>query len=147
MEQRKRRRTTQQVKDDIMIAVGDVLAKYGVNKLGVEAVANEAGMDKAMLYRHYKDFNDILKHYVEHEDFWINLLSVSEHTEVTKDNVVDVINNLIQKQFDVLLTNNKFQQLLIWELSEPNELMQNTAQKREDLAAKNISRNRKLFPL
>lgn len=146
MQERKKRRTTQQVKDDIMQAVGNVLAKQGVNKLGVESVASEAGMDKAMLYRHYKDFNDILKTYVEKEDFWINFLSNKEYIEVSEHNIVDFICGMFIKQFTELLENDKLQQLLIWELVDTNGLMKDIDQKREDKALVILDEIKVFFP-
>lgn len=133
MVKRNKRRTTQQVKDDIIKAVGNVLAKHGVSKLGVEIVADEAGMDKAMLYRHYKDFNDILRAYLEQEDFWINFLD-KKLDQLNKDNLAPYVSEILENQLNELLSNNKLQELLIWELVDKSQLMKDIAQKREDMA-------------
>ena len=133
MVKRNRRRTTQQVKDDIITAVGNVLAKQGVGKLGVETVAAEAGMDKAMLYRHYKDFNDILRTYVEQEDFWINFLNTDPYL-LDENNLAPYVSKMLENQFNELLSNNKLQEFIIWELVDKSQLMKDIAQKREDMA-------------
>ncbi|MBN2772124.1 MAG: TetR/AcrR family transcriptional regulator [Spirochaetes bacterium] len=142
---RKKRRTTEEVKSDIMQAVGRVLESQGVGKLGVETVAAEAGMDKAMLYRHYKDFNDILKCYVESEDFWINFLG-NEYGTFDENNLVSFVSEMIEKQFKELLANKKLQELIVWELVDKSQLMKNVAQKREDLAIDILNGIKALFP-
>lgn len=146
MVERKKRRTTQQVKDDIIKAVGNVISKQGFSKLGVVSVAEEAGMDKAMLYRHYKDFDDILNHYVEQEDFWIKYLAVPEHVHATQDNIVDLLSNIFTSQFKVLIENSKFQELLKWELLDSSELMRENAQTREVMAAQLVDEIQTHFP-
>ena len=133
MVERKRRRTTQQVKDDIMQAVGSVLSKHGLTKLGVDEIAAEAGMDKATLYRHYKDFFDLLKKYIEQEDIWINFFN-NEIYSVDENNLASYMSNMFEEQFNKLLNNTKQQELMIWELAEKSILMKDISQKREDMA-------------
>jgi len=145
MEARKKRRTTQQVKDDIMKAVGNVLEKQGAGKLGVENVAAEAGMDKAMLYRHYKDFNDILKSYIENEDFWINFLK-NDFGTLNEKNLVAFVSGMLGQQFNELLNNKKLQELIAWELVGESQLMKNVAQNREDMAMDIINGIKSVFP-
>jgi len=146
MEERKKRRTTQQVKDDIITAVGNVLSNQGYNKLGVKAVAAEAGMDKAMLYRHFKDFNDILTQYTKQEDFWIKYLAVPEQLHATQDNIVELLTNVFTSQFKALTENTKFQELLKWELLNSNEIMRENAKTREDMASHLLDEIQRYFP-
>ncbi len=145
MEEKKRRRTTQQVKDDIINAVGNVIEKQGISKLGVESVAAEAGMDKAMLYRHYKDFNDILKNYIEQEDFWVNILNKQTGVLAT-DDLIHHISQLIESQFAEILKNVKLQELIKWELVDKNHLMKDISQKRENLAKDLLAMVESSFP-
>lgn len=144
-EHRKKRRTTQQVKDDIMQAVGNVLSKYGVSKLAVESVASEAGMDKAMLYRHFKDFNDILIKYVEQEDFWLNFLN--EEPEI-KDNtdLIPYLSQIFEKQLNELLDNRQLQGLITWELVDKSQMIMDIANRREEMASAILEGVQKKFP-
>jgi hypothetical protein len=145
MQNRKKRRTTQQVKDDILQAVGDVLAKYGASKLGVEAVAAAAGMDKAMLYRHYKDFNDLLKNYIDQEDFWLKFLDEDFHIE-GKSNLAHSVSKMFEGLLMELLKNKKFQELIIWEFADKSQLMKDVAQRREEMAHDILTDVQKYFP-
>jgi AcrR family transcriptional regulator len=145
MQTRKRRRTTQEVKDDILNAVGSVLTNQGLSKLGVETVAADANMDKAMLYRHFKNFNDILQTYIDQEDYWIKLL---EHTfiEVNNDNLASTTFDLIKEQFEAIFNSSKMQQLLVWELLDKNNVTNYAANKREEVAANILNEVSSIFP-
>ena len=45
----------------IIDAVGTILAKHGLEKLGINAVAREAGVDKVLIYRYFGGFEQLLK--------------------------------------------------------------------------------------
>ncbi len=66
---RKRRETTQK----LTAAVGRVLRIKGVRGLGVNAVAAEAGVDKALIYRYFGGFTELMAAYSETADFWPSL--------------------------------------------------------------------------
>jgi AcrR family transcriptional regulator len=55
-EGKRRRRNTIAVKLDLIDAVGTVLKKHGFSKLGINVVAEEAGVDKNVIYRNFGDF-------------------------------------------------------------------------------------------
>ncbi len=140
---RNKRRTTEEVKSDILDAVGKVLVKHGYNQLGVEIVAKEAGMDKAMLYRHFENFEGILKAYVEQEDFWLNFLV--KHGKSTIKNHVTFFQNMFEAQFKELLKNKELQQLLIWELADKRSMMKDVAKRREHMAGDILQQSKKLL--
>jgi AcrR family transcriptional regulator len=129
---KKKRRTRQEVKDDILAAVGNTLKKHGYAKLGVAVVAEEAGMDKAMLYRHYDNFEDILRAFIAKEDFWLKSLEGNNNTSC--ENHIEFLQNIFIAQFQELMKNEKLQQLLLWELSDKYSIMKDVAMKREQLA-------------
>ena len=63
---RSRPKTEQKFKD----AVVSILASEGFAPLGISAVATEAGADKVLIYRYFKDFEGLL-HAVADERRWI----------------------------------------------------------------------------
>lgn len=51
-------------------AIGEVLADKGFAKLGVNAVARQAGVDKVLIYRYFDDLNGLMQAYAKSSDFW-----------------------------------------------------------------------------
>ena len=51
-------------------AVGKLIRKHGAEKVGVNAVAAEAGVDKVLIYRYFGGLDGLLQAYGESADFW-----------------------------------------------------------------------------
>ncbi|MEM1350070.1 MAG: TetR/AcrR family transcriptional regulator [Myxococcota bacterium] len=51
-------------------AVGRVIARDGMDGLGVNAVAKEAGVDKVLIYRYFDGLPGVLRAFGESADFW-----------------------------------------------------------------------------
>jgi len=51
-------------------SVAEVLAEKGFGKLGVNAVARQAGVDKVLIYRYFGDINGLMEAYAKSSDFW-----------------------------------------------------------------------------
>ena len=51
-------------------AVGTLLAREGFRALGVNAVAREAGVDKALIYRYFGGLKGLIAAFGGHESFW-----------------------------------------------------------------------------
>lgn len=54
----------------IVAAVGQVLAKSGFSQCGVNTIAREAGVDKALIYRYFGGLPQLLEAYGRSQDFW-----------------------------------------------------------------------------
>jgi AcrR family transcriptional regulator len=71
---RKRRglalRDAEQTKQRLLDAAGGLLARHGFTALGVNAVAEEAGVDKVLIYRYFGGFAGLLEAYAEAAAFW-----------------------------------------------------------------------------
>lgn len=59
--------------ESLVAAVGAVLRRDGVNGLGVNAVAGEAGVDKKLIYRYFGGLPGLLRAFGESADFWPGL--------------------------------------------------------------------------
>lgn len=66
----RRRVATEQT---LKAAVGKIMRRHGVEKLGVNAIAAEAGVDKVLIYRYFGDVEGLLRAYGESADFWPSL--------------------------------------------------------------------------
>ncbi len=130
--EKRRRRNTIAVKMELIDAVGSVLKKHGFAKLGINLVAEEAKVDKNVIYRNFEDFNKLLEAYVEKQDFWF--MALKEHgSEAIKDKRA-FMKYMLADQVKVIYSNKELQQLLLWELGDQDDFTTNVAIKREILA-------------
>jgi AcrR family transcriptional regulator len=67
--QRRRLQTEQRLID----AVGVVLSEQGFLQLGVNAVAEQADVSKALIYRYFGDFESLVRVYAQSGQFWPSL--------------------------------------------------------------------------
>lgn len=54
----------------ILAAVGQVLAREGFGKLGINAIAREAGVDKVLIYRYFGGLSELLATWGASGRFW-----------------------------------------------------------------------------
>ena len=64
------KRNKEETKDRIIDAAGRLLAEGGFRKLGVNAVAREAGVDKVLIYRYFGGMPELLRAFGVSGDFW-----------------------------------------------------------------------------
>ncbi|MGE4422636.1 MAG: TetR/AcrR family transcriptional regulator [Pseudodesulfovibrio sp.] len=57
-------------KQKLVRAVGKVLAEVGFQRLGVNMIAREAGVDKKLIYRYYHGLQGLVAEYGRTVDFW-----------------------------------------------------------------------------
>lgn len=115
-------------------AVGKALVKYGHMHIGVNNVAEEAGVEATSIYRQFKDFDDLLRTYAEKRDFWLNSLKEYGDTEILDRR--GFVKHILSGEFSQLFKNKELQQLLIWELGDMDDIVAPIAIKREVMADK-----------
>ncbi len=117
-------------KQKFIKAVGTILRKEGFQKLGVNRVAEVAGVDKSSLYYHFGNFDNLLEQYVLANDYWLGV-----YKETPKDDVdlVESGKNMILQQFDAVMKNEEMQAILLWELSENKGIPKYIAGLREEM--------------
>lgn len=54
----------------ILDAVGRLILRDGLSGVGINAVAREAGIDKVLIYRYFRDLDGLYRAYAEAGDFW-----------------------------------------------------------------------------
>ncbi len=78
-----RPRDREATRDRILQAVGEVLARDGFGKLGVNAIAKQAGVDKVLIYRYFGGLPELLQAWGGSGQFWphvTDLLGDDPHT-------------------------------------------------------------------
>jgi len=61
---------SQETRDRLVAAVGQLLAREGFQRIGVNAVAREAGVDKVLIYRYFDGITDLVAAFCRTEGFW-----------------------------------------------------------------------------
>ena len=114
-------------------ATGRVLARQGFAKVGVNAIAREAGVDKVLIYRYFEGLPGLMRRYASQGDFWPSTEElVGEESEAfdaktPADKVATVMEHLAEGIRRRPLT----LEILAWEMLERNELTAHLEEVRE----------------
>jgi AcrR family transcriptional regulator len=66
----KNQKNREKTEAKLVQAIAEVLAEKGFTKLGINAVARQAGVDKVLIYRYFDDLNGLMEAYAKSSDFW-----------------------------------------------------------------------------
>lgn len=119
----------------LVAAVGKVIQKNGYTGLNAKSIAVAAGVDRKLVPDYFGNVNNLIEEYIEKKDFW---------KSATKGNISSLLKSpekighqeiaqLLQSQFNVLMRNKALQKIIHWELSEPNEILRNISDRREEI--------------
>ncbi len=129
-------RNKNQTKQKIITAVGGLLARDGFAKLGVNALAREAGVDKVLIYRYFDGLPGVLRSYAESTDFWPTPAEV-----ITQDlgqpgdtGSAQIIGDIMVNLARALRNRPLTTEIMAWELVEQNELTNILFERREQWA-------------
>lgn len=56
-----------------MNAVDCIIAEDRLEKVGINIVAQKAGISKMLIYRYFGNINDLMIRYILKKDYWINI--------------------------------------------------------------------------
>lgn len=114
-------------------AVGAVLVREGGIGLGVNAVAREAKVDKALIYRYFSGFETLLEAYAHQSDLWWTVPEIiGDHLPVPAHNTLeDWCALALERQVVALRNRPATQEVLAWELVESNALTRALSELRE----------------
>lgn len=108
----------------LVATVGRLIARKGPEALGVNAIAQAAGVDKVLIYRYFGDLGGLLRRYGESVDFWPTLDEVlgpdravlrTGEPPVVAANIVAGFGRALRRRPATL-------QLMAWECAHRNEL-------------------------
>ncbi len=127
----------------LLKTVGKILNEYSYSKLSINLVSETSGVDKTFIYRHYKDFDNLLKAYVEKQDFWHR--NLEQFTSKPIENHRDFLKSILKSQFTEIYKNEEFQQFLVWELGDKEGFTTKVAIEREIIYGKIFEQCRDVF--
>ncbi|MBK7100047.1 MAG: TetR/AcrR family transcriptional regulator [Sphingobacteriales bacterium] len=125
----------ERTKQKFIDAVGKIIKKEGYTGLGVNKIADVAGVNKKLIYVYFGNVDKLIETYIKNQDYWIgssiNLDDlVREHAEDFAERLAPV---LLTNQFEHVFKNKEVQKILTWELSKKSSLMRKVANEREML--------------
>lgn len=122
-------------KKKILDAVGSLIIKDGIDSLGINAIAREAGVDKVLIYRYFENLDKLLYEYVESKEFYGNAELIKKLPEKIKtvDELKEITKNVFISQYKYISESKELQQILLWELKEENEVTKAIAARREKM--------------
>ncbi|WP_164111778.1 MULTISPECIES: TetR/AcrR family transcriptional regulator [Sphingobacterium] len=120
---------SESTKRKLLQAVEDILSNEGFIALKVENISRVSGVDKKLIYFHFGDLKGLFNAFLRSKDFWFSKAYAEIPEKLDKQAVVEVLLN----QFAEMKNNKLLTQLLIWELSEKNEVLSALADERDEV--------------
>jgi AcrR family transcriptional regulator len=132
------KRNKEETKDRIIDAVGRLLADGGVRKLGVNAVARQAGVDKVLIYRYFGGMPELLRAFGMSGDFWPTLeeLTGGDMEGLRKKPIPEAAATVLRNFARALRSRPLTGEILAWETVERNELTEVLETVREESAVR-----------
>ncbi|SMC67420.1 TetR/AcrR family transcriptional regulator [Pedobacter africanus] len=117
----------------LVSAVGKVLQKHSYPGLTAVNIANEAGLNRKLIYTYFGTLDNLIETYIMDKDFWksgakkmlSNLVANPDSLGKT------MVNALLQAQFDTLLNDKAQQKIMHWGLGGKNKMLRSAADQRE----------------
>jgi AcrR family transcriptional regulator len=132
-------RDKEQTKARILAAVGKLLAESGFRQLGINAIAQEAGVDKVLIYRYFGSLSGLLQAFGQEGNYWPSVedlvAGVNANAEASR---ADWATQLLIQLLHELQKRPTTQEILRWEILEGNELTQELAIARNRVATESL---------
>jgi len=143
-------RDKEETKERILAAVGKLLAESGFQKIGVNAIAREAGIDKVLIYRYFDSLPSLLRIFAYESNYWPSLdeLIANQASAEGKETLADWMVKLLIALIDELQQRPITQEIMRWELLERNELTAELSRVRDEtaIAALNLLQQKQASP-
>lgn len=115
-----------------VLAVGRLLTRFGFSGLKVEKIASEAGHDSSLITRYFGSMAGLQRTYIMEIDYWVPFFerfTLSPGADIAE--IRTMFTALFKENFRGFLSNVEFQNIILWQISEDNELMREISDGRE----------------
>jgi AcrR family transcriptional regulator len=134
------KRDKQATRARILAAVGTILSRHGFAKLGVNSIANEAGIDKVLIYRYFGNLEGLLEAYVEDNEASVSLPPLSWPSRERVSGPAAVTSALLCDQLEELRRRPIAQATLRCESQSGNIVTDRLSLAREKMAKEYLSK-------
>ena len=77
----------EQTEEKILEAVGSIIENQGFEKVGINAIATEAGVSKMLIYRYFGGVEELIAQYLIQKDYWANTDAAIINPEAVGDSI------------------------------------------------------------
>ena len=126
-------RNRKKTEEKFINAVHSILLEEGYAAVGVNAVADKAGVNKVLLYRYFGGLEGLLERYISRMDPFPDLIRAVEQELQGKESVgIAEVSRIIFSNLEKAVTENpSFAEILKWEIVSDNPLTKKIAESRE----------------
>lgn len=121
-------RNREQTAQRILEAVGSIIENQGFEKVGINAIAAEAGVSKMLIYRYFGGLEELVTQYLLQKDYWAN----TDIDDINREAVGESIKSMFCRQIEQLRNDVTLRRLCRWELYSNNVNIQQLRDKREE---------------
>ncbi|MCR5077079.1 MAG: TetR/AcrR family transcriptional regulator [Prevotella sp.] len=111
----------------ILEAVGSIIENDGFEKLGVNVIAQKAGVSKMLIYRYFGGIDELVAQYLFQKDYWAN----TDTTIINQSDISGSLKCLFREQIIRLRSDITLKRLCRWELSTENDNIHRLRERRE----------------
>lgn len=120
----------------LLDTIGQMINESGFEKIGINAVANQSGVSKILIYRYFGSVEGLMAAYIRQHDFWINFPQ-----ELPDRNQLQAfLKNMFKEQIEQLRSNPTLKRLYRWELSSDNEMIVKLREQREKVGMQRLAK-------
>lgn len=118
----------EQTEEKILEAVGSIIENQGFEKVGINAIATEAGISKMLIYRYFGGVEELIAQYLIQKDYWAN----TDAAIINPEAVGDSIKSMFRRQVEQLRNDITLRRLYRWELFTDNQNIRQLRNRREE---------------
>lgn len=118
----------------LLAALGEIIEESGLEFLGVNAVAQRAGVSKMLIYRYFGSLEELIGRYIMQRDYWVNI----PEELPAQDELNAFVKNMFREQIRRFREDKLLIRLYRWELSAGNPVVEQIRRKREENGLKLI---------
>ncbi|GGE75477.1 AcrR family transcriptional regulator [Paenalcaligenes hominis] len=115
----------------IMQALEDQIRATGMVGVGINAIAERAGVSKELIYRYFDGLPGLMMQWMKNQDFWTSNSSTLRDPSAETNTPKELILKMLRAQISALQDNDALKEIRRWELIERNEVSGQLAERRE----------------
>jgi AcrR family transcriptional regulator len=127
------KRDREQTERQLVEAVGAIVREEGIDAVGVNAVARQAGVDKVLIYRYFGDMDGLLAAWIARQDYFSRLQEMLGDTREAKgkEEIMAIARGVLLGQLRAMTGNRELLEIFRWELGTRNAVTEEIARRRE----------------
>ncbi len=120
----------------LLTSVGKVLEEKGYTGLTVSNIAKKAGVDRKLISTYFGSLDSLVETYIKGKDYWISATKdAAEYFEkVPLQGSKSFMESALLNHMDSFLDNTEMQKIILWQISQPTNIMAQISREREKMS-------------